>query len=111
MPAPENQNIFIVSWPKEPAKLEHSFKETPCPVSISFEKNPANVVLHTDPEQPLHVEMAMNVVAKEAIPVCIQLCEPICAKSDYTIGIDIFDRPVVAINIRGLTRFFNCRED
>lgn len=105
------QEVHITSWPKEPAKLEHKLEmDKPCPVSISFEETPANVIIHTSPEQPFHVDMAMNVLAKETIPVCIKLCEPICVESNYTIGIDIFDRPVAAITLRGLTRLFNCRE-
>jgi len=116
MAAPENQqtenrNISIVSWPKESAKLEHSFQETPCPVSISFEKSSANVFVQTNPGQPIQVEMAMNVVAKEVFPICIQMCEPICAKSDYAIGIVIFDHPVASISVKGVTRFQNCREE
>lgn len=109
----EHKNhVHIVSWPKETAQLEHKFNtEKPCPISVSFEKSPANVIIHTTPERPLNVDMNMNVIAKETIPVCVKLCEPICAKSDYTIGIQIFDRPVGAITIRGLTRLFNCREE
>lgn len=111
MPAQENQNVFIVSWPKDTARVEHTFHESPCPVSISFDQTPARVVVQSDPDRPLAVDMTMNVVAKEAIAICHRLCEPICAKSEYTIGIEIFDRPVAAITIRGLTRFFNCREE
>ena len=48
--------------------------------------------------------MNMNVTAKEPIPVCIKLCEPICARSDYTIGINIFDNPFASITVRGLTK-------
>jgi len=104
--------VKIVAWPKEAAKLEHSFDlEKPCPVSISFEDKPANVFIQTTPEQPLHVDMAMNVAAQEAIPVCVKFCDPICVKSDYAIGITIFDRPVATITIRGLTRLFNCLEE
>ncbi len=104
--------VKIVAWPKEPAKLEHSFdSEKPCPVSISFEKAPANVIVHSTPEEPLHVDMDMNVIAQKPIPVCIKLCEPICVKSKYTIGIDIFDRPVSTITLQGETRLFNCREE
>jgi len=109
--AEKEKYVRIISWPEGPAKLEHKFKvDKPCPVSISFERSPANVLIHTTPEEPLHVDMAMNVVAKKTIPVCIKLCEPICVKSEYTIGIDIFDRPVAAITIRGQTKLFNCRE-
>ena len=108
----QEEVVKIVAWPEETAKLEHSFDlDKPCPVSISFEDKPANVFIQTTPRQPLHVDMAMNLVAKDTIPVCIKLCEPICAKSDYTIGITIFDRQVATITIRGLTRLFNCLEE
>lgn len=110
----EKQETFvsIVAWPKEPAQLEHHFVlEKPCPVSILFDKTPANVVVQTSPEQPLHVDMNMNVIARQVIPLCIKVCEPICARSEYTIAIDIFDRPVAAITVKGQTRLFNCKEE
>jgi len=108
----EEHNVTIVGWPKEPASLEHHFVlQEPCPISISFEKTPATVIVQTNPDQPLHVNMNMNISAREAIPLCIKVCEPICAQSDYTIGIDIFDRPVASIRVKGQTRFFNCREE
>lgn len=109
--ATEKRDVKIMAWPKESAKLEHSFdSKKPCPVSIVFEKNPANVVIHTTQDNPFNVDMNMKVTAKDTIPVCVKLCEPICAKSDYTIGIDIFDRPVGTITLKGMTRLFNCRE-
>ena len=108
----EKNYVHIVSWPEKAAKLEHNFNsEKPCPVSILIEKEPLNVEIRSLPEQPLNVNMNMNVAAKEVIPVCVKLCEPICAKSEYTIGIDIFDKPVAGITIKGLTRLFNCHEE
>ena len=108
---PEERIVKIVAWPEEPAKVEHRFNsEKPCPVSIAFEKTPANVIVHSNPKEPLHVDMAMNVIAKETIPVCIKMCEPICVKSKYAIAIDIFDRPVANIVLQGETRISNCRE-
>jgi hypothetical protein len=97
---PEEDVVRIVEWPEGPALLQHQ-----------FEKTPAHLVVETWPQDPVHVDMAMNVVAREQIPVCIRVCEPICAQSEYTIAIDIFDRPVAAINIKGMTRLFNCREE
>lgn len=44
------------------------------------------------------------------LPICIEVCRPICAQSDYTIGIEIFTRPIAQITVRGLTRLFNCDE-
>jgi hypothetical protein len=94
------ENVTIVSWPEQPAKVEHQFKmEKPCPVLISIEK------------EPLNVDMNMKLSAREPIPVCIKLCEPICAKSEYAIGIEIFDKPFAGITIRGMTRFFSCPDE
>ena len=110
--AVQEEVVKIVAWPEEAAKLEHILDfDKPCPVSISFEDKPANVFIQTTTERPLHVDMAMNLLARETIPVCVKFCEPVCVKSDYTIGITIFDRPVAAISIRGLTRLFNCLEE
>ncbi len=109
---PEERIVKITAWPKEAAKLEHRFNsEKPCPVSISFEKTPANVFVHSNPKEPLYVDMAMNVIARETIPVCIKLCEPICVKSRYTVAIDIFDRPVATITLQGESRLYNCQEE
>ncbi len=55
--------------------------------------------------------MNMDLRVPEAVPLCINLCEPICAESNYTIGISIFDRPVVSLTIRGRTRLSGCREE
>jgi hypothetical protein len=52
----------------------------------------------------------INLAARSVIPVCIEVCRPICAQSAYTIGIDIFNRPVVQITLNGQTRIFNCDE-
>ena len=51
-----------------------------------------------------------KLVVRDTVPVCIKLCEPICAESRYEIGVDIFDRPDAKIVVSGTTRFFNCRE-
>jgi len=108
----QESDVRIISWPEQSVSVEHSFKlEEPCPVSVSFEETPANVIIQTDPKNPLNVNMAMNVSAGEAIPVCIKLCEPICAESQYKIGIVIFDRPVASITVKGLTKLFNCEEE
>jgi hypothetical protein len=65
------------------------------------------------PKEPATVNATLDstVTVRGQIPLCIRLCEPICARSEYTIGITIFDRPVATISIAGLTRFFNCQED
>jgi hypothetical protein len=67
-------------------------------------------VIHTTPETPFNVDMDMNVAVKNTVPVCLKLCEPVCAKSDYTISVNIFDRPVGSISIKGITKLFNCFE-
>lgn len=106
------QTVSIVSWPEQAARLDHTFNlDKPCPVSISFEPAPANVVLSSDPQRPLQVSMAMQLVAREPVPVCISVCEPICARSDYTIGIEVFGNPFASITVRGTTRLFACREE
>jgi len=86
---PQQNIITITAWPKEPA----------------------NVVVQTNPDRPFNVDMNMNLLAREVIPICIKVCEPICARSEYTIGIDIFDRPVAAITVKGQTRLFSCKEE
>jgi hypothetical protein len=108
----EDQNVSVVSWPKEPAGLAHQFDpENPVPVTIRFGETPVRVFVASDPERPLDVDMNMNVTAKEPIPVCIKLCEPICARSDYTIGINIFDNPFASITVRGMTKIGACGEE
>jgi hypothetical protein len=108
----DEHNVSIVAWPKEPAALAHRFDaEEPISASISFADTPARVIVSTEPSQPVAVDMSMHVTAREPIPLCIKLCEPICAKSDYTIGINIFDNPFASITVRGMTRLFNCRDE
>jgi hypothetical protein len=110
--ADNETKVTIVAWPKEAVALEHSFAtKDPCPVSISFTETPARVIVSTDPKQPVTVDMDMKVTAREPIPICIKLCEPICARSDYTIGINIFDNPFASINIRGMTKIHNCQDE
>jgi hypothetical protein len=107
--AVEKESVRILAWPPEAAILEHRFAENPCPVSIVFEDAPARVLLSSPPEQS--VRMDMSVAMREPVSVCVRVCEPICARSDYTVGISVFDHPVVSIAVKGLTRIFNCREE
>jgi hypothetical protein len=58
-----------------------------------------NINITSWPREPLSIQQ---------IPVCIRLCEPICARSEYSIDITIFDRPVASIAVAGQTRLFNC---
>lgn len=107
----EEHTVHIVSWPPEPARLEHHFQKEQIPVSISFDNTPARVVLAALRENPLVVNMNMNLRAPETLALCLRLCEPICAESHYTIDISIFDHPVISITLRGKTRLFGCREE
>jgi hypothetical protein len=108
----EDQNVRILDWPKEPAGLQHHFDPgQSLPVSVSFQPSPARVVVSTEAGRRMAVDMDMNLRASQALPLCIKLCEPICAESDYTIGISIFDHPVISITIRGKTRLSSCREE
>jgi hypothetical protein len=107
----EESDVRIIAWPKESLPLQHRFDpEVPCPVSVRFESAPAQVQVATG-DRPLSVDMAMNIRAAEPVPLCISICEPICAKSDYTISFDIFDQPVGRILVRGITRLFNCADE
>lgn len=108
----EERNVHIVEWPASAARLAHSFEsERPAPVSVRFEASPASVRVATAAGEPLDVSMNMEVSARQAVPLCIKLCEPICLKSDYQIGITLFDRPIITITVRGLTRIYNCGEE
>lgn len=64
------------------------------------------------PKEPLSMNAAMDatLTVRGEVPVCIRVCEPICARSEYSIGITIFDRPVATISIAGETRIYNCDE-
>jgi len=104
----DDHDVKITAWPEKAAKLAHSFDpEQPCPVSIQFDESPARVEVSTS-DKPLNVDMDMSVSADKPIPVCIKVCEPICARSSYRIGITIFDQPVAQISVQGMTRLFEC---
>jgi hypothetical protein len=62
------------------------------------------------PDQPVSVRQSSDqtISFRGEIPVCIRVCEPICARSDYSIGITVFDRPVATITVSGQTRIQNC---
>lgn len=108
--ADQTNNVNIVSWPeKNKAKLEHSFNsEKPCPVSIRFDEDSADMRLNTSPKSPMHVAMNMNVNTEDPFPVTFRLGESICASSDYAVGIQIFDHHVATIRLKGLTKLFGC---
>jgi len=107
----EESDIRIIAWPDSDLALKHTFEpEQPCPVSVSFEDTPINVRVGSG-EKPLDVDMNMHVEAREPVPLCISICEPICARSEYQITFDIFDQPVGRIVVRGMTRLFNCDDE
>jgi hypothetical protein len=107
-----DQDIRVLSWPEEAARLSHEFSgEQPCPVAIRFDDSLARVALETGRENPVHVAMAMDLSARAPLPICIKVCEPICARSEYVIKIEIFDRPVATISVTGKTTIFNCNEE
>jgi hypothetical protein len=108
----DESDVRIIGWPIEPMQVSHQFEEgTPCPVAISFEGSPVNTILSTVPGQRLAVDMNMSLRALEALPLCIKLCEPLCAESNYVIGISLFDRPIISITVRGVTKLASCREE
>ena len=90
-------DVKILSWPDQPAQVGHQF---PTPADVMISSLPA-----------MSVGMDMRMSAPEGVPVCIKLCEPICVRSQYTIGIDVFDRPVASITLRGDTILSNCRDE
>jgi hypothetical protein len=102
----DEQTVRIVEWPKEPAALQHGFDgEQPVPVSIDFDQG-ASIAVQTP--DPIGVDMRMALTARDDVPLCIKICEPICARSEYTIAIDVFDRPVALVTIRGKTTLYAC---
>ena len=92
--------LRITQWPDGPAQLVHSFNSA----------TPAAVTISTGKGDPMQVEMNMLLSSRESVKLCVSVCEPICAQSEYTIGIDVFDRPVASITLRGTTRLFNCSD-
>jgi hypothetical protein len=108
----QENHVSIISWPGEPAKVEHNLKlEEVCPVSIHIDKQPLNVEIHSSADEQLNMNMDVNVGVKEAVPICIRLSEPICARSEYIIGIDIFDKPFAGVTFRGQTMLFNYQDE
>lgn len=94
----EENTVHIVEWPKLDATLQHTF---PDPVQLEM-MNTANT--------PLFINMNMAIPEGRTVPFCIKLCEPICAESNYKIGINLLGQPFAEIVVRGITRLFNCRE-
>ncbi len=101
----EDRTITISAWPAEPARLSHGFERgSPLPARVGFlSGQPLGVRLGSG-GAPIPIDMRMLLAAPRAIPICLSLCEAICADSDYTIGITLFDRPIISIRLRGRTR-------
>ncbi len=96
----EENKVHIVDWPKEkPLELNHSFKD-----DLGMDVN-------NWPKMPLDVHMNMLHNEGKPIPVCIKVCEPICARSSYKIGINLMGQPFAEIILNGITTLFNCREE
>jgi hypothetical protein len=91
--------VRIIEWPKEPAILSHNF---PKPVDINI-PNPVGLNMFNTEERPLHLNM--NLTDGKVLPVCIKLCEPICAESNYKIGITLMGQPFIEIALKGITRY------
>lgn len=109
---PKQEFVNIVAWPEQVAKFEHYVNpENPCRVSISVEKEPLNVNVSSSSEESLSINMNMNVLVKEDLPVCFKLCEPICARSEYTVSFDIFDKPFASLTIQGQTTISSSRDE
>ena len=106
----QEQNIRIVSAPQSPMHLKHRFDPAkPAAVSLSFAGTPLPVMLGSG-NRPLSVDLRALFAARHALPLCLSLCETICADSDYRIEITIFDRSVMTIRLRGRTRLFSKEE-
>jgi len=101
----EEKDISILAWPAEPLALAHEFDDaSPFPVSVSFPALPPLAVRLGSTGSAIPVNMRMLLAARSTIPLCISLCRPICADSDYSIGLSLFGRPVITIRLRGRTR-------
>lgn len=108
----EEHKVKIIEWPSDKAQLEHFFNlDKPCPVSIIFEDKPIQIKVNATQKEPLNVNMNMLLKAKETIPLCIKICEPICATSNYNIGIRLFGQPFADIGVKGVTRLAPCKDE
>ena len=104
----DQKDIRIVSVPQAPIPIKHRFDaDSPASATLSFAGTPLPVRLGSG-DRPLAVDMRALLSARQALPLCLSLCEAICADSDYQVDITLFDRPVMTIRLRGRTRFFSC---
>lgn len=91
-------NVHIIDWPKEqPLDLNHAFKDE------------LGMTINNWPKMPFEMHMLHN--DGNPVPLCIKICEPICARSRYKIGINLMGQPFAEIILSGLTTLFNCRDE
>ncbi|MCP4680473.1 MAG: hypothetical protein GY854_34315 [Deltaproteobacteria bacterium] len=110
--ADENVNVNINTWPEKPAILSHLFEsEIACPVSIGFGETSAHVRLDSSEEDPIHMDMDMNLTADKPVQLAVAIKDRLCAVSEYVINITVFERPVASISLRGKTILFNQQEE
>jgi hypothetical protein len=55
------------------------------------------------------VRKAVDAVVRDQVPVCLRLCEPICAQSDYQVTLAWFGVPAATLTVKGVTRFAECK--
>ena len=109
--ADEDVDVRVLSWPEEAVGLSHQFDvDEPVPLHVSFTEKPATVNVSTSPGMSLNVNMDMNLNARNTLPVCLSVCEPVCIQSDYKIQLNLFNRPVISISIKGKTVLYSCGE-
>ena len=102
----DDKSLRIVEWPSAALALAHTYAgDRPLPLAASFGTSPVSVRLSTAGGPPLSLSLSSLWAARGTIPLCLSLCESICATSDYTIGITLFDKPVATIRIQGRTVF------
>jgi hypothetical protein len=105
----EDLDVRILAWPERPAILRHGGDQEPVRLSIAMEPElPAQVELRTD--EPLDVRMRLELAAPRPVHLCVDICEPLCASSDYRVGMDLFDQPVAQLAVRGTTRVQRCAD-
>ncbi len=102
----EENIVHIVDWPKDQsALLEHHF---PKPVDVNI-LHPVGLNMFNSEEKPLYLNMNMLGKGNE-LPICIKLCEPICAESNYKVSFNLLGQPFAEIIVQGITRLFNCKD-
>ena len=99
----EENIVHIVEWPKEAAILEHNF---PKPIDVNI-PDPVGLNMYNSEDKPLYLNMDL-LGGRTGLPICIKLCEPICAESNYKISLNLMGQPFAEVVVQGITRLFNC---